>query len=190
MVAITDMADAQRTSMPLRHVAAAVIGNALSFYDFLTYSIFSIQIGHAFFPTKDATTSLLASLGVFFVGYVARPIGSIVIGIMGDRVGRKPAMILSFTLLGLAIVGLALTPPYAAIGVAAPILAVCFRLVQGFALGGEVGPTTAFLLEAAPVERRGFYTSMQATTQDFAILCAGFVGVRLSRSLAPTVFDA
>ena len=190
MVAITDTAGVQKASMPLRHVAAAVVGNALSFYDFLTYSFFSIQIGHAFFPSKDPATSLLASLGVFGVGFVGRPIGSIVIGVMGDRVGRKPAMILSFTLLGLAIVGLALTPTYAAIGVAAPILAVCFRLMQGFALGGEVGPTTAFLLEAAPVERRGFYTSMQATTQDFAILCAGFVGVFLSHALSLAVFDA
>ncbi len=190
MVAITDTAGVERASMPLRHVAAAVIGNALSFYDFLTYSFFSIQIGHAFFPSKDPATSLLASLGVFGVGFVGRPIGSIVIGIMGDRVGRKPAMVLSFTLLGLAIIGLALTPPFAVIGVFAPILAVAFRLLQGFALGGEVGPTTAFLLESAPIERRGFYTSMQATTQDFAILCAGFVGVLLSRTLTPGVFDA
>ena len=190
MVAIANTADVPNTTMPLRHVGAAVVGNALSFYDFLTYSFFSIQIGHAFFPSKNPATSLLASLGVFGVGFAGRPIGSIVIGLMGDRVGRKPAMVLSFTLLGIAIVGLALTPPYAAIGVAAPILAVCFRLMQGFALGGEVGPTTAFLLEAAPVARRGLYTSMQATTQDFAILCAGFVGVFLSRALAPAVFDS
>src|SRR5215472_12719048 len=190
MVALADTADVPATSMPLRHVAAAVLGNALSFYDFLTYSFFSIQIGHGFFPSKDPATSLLASLGVFGVGFLGRPVGSVVIGLMGDRVGRKPAMVLSFTLLGLAIIGLALTPPYAVIGVAAPILAVCFRLLQGFALGGEVGPTTAFLLEAAPVERRGFYTSMQSTTQDFAILCAGFVGVILSRVLAPATFDA
>lgn len=176
--------------MPIRHVAAAVVGNALSFYDFLTYSFFSIQIGHAFFPSKDPATSLLASLGVFGVGFLGRPVGSIVIGLMGDRVGRKPAMVLSFTLLGLAIVGLALTPSYSVIGVAAPILAVCLRLLQGFALGGEVGPTTAFLLEAAPVGRRGFYTSMQSTTQDFAILCAGFVGVILSHVLAADIFDA
>jgi len=179
-----------RESMPLKHVAAAVIGNALSFYDFLTYSFFSIQIGHAFFPSKDPAVSLLASLGVFGVGFVGRPIGSIVIGTMGDRIGRKPAMILSFTMLGCAIVGLALTPSYAAIGIAAPILAIVFRLLQGFALGGEVGPTTAFLLEAAPPNRRGFYTSMQATTQDFAILCAGLVGVVLAHALSPETFDA
>src|SRR5262249_42176878 len=124
------------------------------------------------------------------VGFVSRPIGSIVIGRMGDRVGRKPAMILSFTLLGVGIVGLALTPSFAMIGVAAPVLAVTFRLVQGFALGGEVGPTTAFLVEGAPLLQRGFYGSFQYATQDLAILVAGLVGVTLSHLLAPAFFDA
>lgn len=190
MVAVAEAVDVPKTSMPIRHVAAAVVGNALSFYDFLTYSFFSIQIGHAFFPFKDADASLQFSLIVFWVGFLSRPVGSIVIGIMGDRFGRKPAMILSFTLLGAAIFGLALTPSYSVIGVAAPALAVFFRLLQGFALGGEVGPTTAFLLESAPLERRGFYTSMQSTTQDFAILCAGTVGVVLARLLDPATFDS
>jgi MFS family permease len=176
--------------MPARHVAAAVIGNALSFYDFLTFSYFSIQIGHAFFPSKDPSISLLSSLAVFGVGFMSRPIGSIVIGTMGDRVGRKPAMILSFALLGVGIVGLALTPTYAVIGIAAPVLAVTFRLIQGFALGGEVGPTTAFLIEGAPAHQRGFYGSFQYATQDFAVLVAGIVGVTLSRLLPPAFFDA
>lgn len=190
MTAVADaVAAPPRSSVPVRHVAAAVVGNALSFYDFLTYSFFSIQIGHAFFPSHDRSASLLASLAVFGVGFVSRPIGSIIIGRMGDRVGRKPAMVLSFTLLGIAIVGLALTPSYAAIGMAAPVLAIAFRLLQGFALGGEVGPTTAYLLEAAPPERRGFYTSFQATTQDFAVCCAGFVGVALSHVLDGPTFD-
>lgn len=178
-----------RTSMPIKHVAAAVIGNALSFYDFLTYTFFSVQIGHAFFAIKDPSLSLIASYVVFFAGFLGRMAGSIVIGTMGDRIGRKPAMILSFTLLGAGIVGLALTPSYAVIGLAAPVLATTFRVIQGFALGGEVGPTTAFLLEAAPPEHRGFYTSMQSATQNVAILCAGFVGVLLAHILAPDIFE-
>lgn len=191
MSAVADAADiAPSKAMPARHVAAAVIGNALSFYDFLTFSYFSIQIGHAFFPSKDPSISLLSSLAVFGVGFMSRPIGSIVIGTMGDRVGRKPAMILSFALLGVGIVGLALTPSYAAIGIAAPVLAVTFRLIQGFALGGEVGPTTAFLLEGAPLGQRGFYGSFQYATQDLAVLVAGLVGVTLSRLLPPAFFDA
>ncbi len=182
--------EAVHVSLPMKHVAAAVIGNALSFYDFVSYSFFSIQIGHAFFPSKDASTSLLLSLGAFAVSFIGRPIGSIVIGMMGDRVGRRPAMVLSFSLLGIGIVGISLTPSYAVLGAAAPVLAIAFRLIQGFGLGGEVGPTTAFLLEAAPVARRGLYTSLQYTTQDFAVLCAGVVGVSLAHVLSPSFFDA
>jgi MFS transporter, MHS family, citrate/tricarballylate:H+ symporter len=172
-----------RATIPARQVAAVVIGNALEFYDFLTYAFFAVYIGRAFFPSDVPTASLLASLATFGAGFVTRPVGSLVIGRMGDRAGRRPAMVLSFSLMGLAIVGLALTPPQASIGVAAPILVIFFRMLQGFALGGEVGPTTAFLLEAAPPERRGFYAAFQSWTQDLSVLCAGLVGFGLARIL-------
>lgn len=173
-----------RASVPARHVAAVVVGNALEFYDFLTYAFFAVYIGRAFFPSTSPTASLLASLGTFGVGFVTRPIGGFVIGRMGDRMGRKPAMIFSFSLMGVAIVGLALTPPHSMIGVAAPILVILFRMVQGFALGGEVGPTTAFLLEAAPPERRGFYAAFQYWTQDLSVLISGLVGFGLANVLS------
>jgi MHS family citrate/tricarballylate:H+ symporter-like MFS transporter len=173
-----------RASVPARHVAAVVVGNALEFYDFLTYAFFAVYIGRTFFPSNIPSASLLASLGTFGVGFVTRPIGSLVIGRMGDRLGRKPAMILSFSLMGVAIVGLALTPSHAMIGVAAPILVIFFRMLQGFALGGEVGPTTAFLLEAAPPGRRGFYTAFQAWTQNLSVLVSGLVGFGLARTLS------
>ncbi|MGH9715811.1 MAG: MFS transporter [Candidatus Acidiferrales bacterium] len=172
-----------RSSIPARHVAAVVLGNALEFYDFLTYSFFAVYIGRAFFPSSSPTASLLASLGAFGAGFITRPIGGFVIGRMGDHAGRKPAMILSFSLMGVAIFGLALTPPRSMIGAAAPILVVLFRMIQGFALGGEVGPTTAFLLESAPPERRGFYTSFQLWTQDLSVLIAGLVGFALASFL-------
>jgi MFS family permease len=170
--------------VPARYVAAVVVGNALEFYDFLTYAFFAVYIGRAFFPATDPATSLLASLGTFGAGFVTRPIGGFVIGVMGDRFGRKPAMILSFSLMGIAITGLALTPSYATIGVIAPALVLVFRMLQGFALGGEVGPTTAFLLESAPPERRGFYTSFQAWTQNWAVLLSGLVGLILANTLS------
>src|SRR5271154_5177104 len=110
-----DVAEPQK-SVPARHVAAVVVGNALEFYDFLTYAFFAVYIGRAFFPSTDPTASLLASLGTFGVGFITRPIGGLVIGRMGDRLGRKPAMILCFCLMGIAIVGLALTPSYWTIG--------------------------------------------------------------------------
>lgn len=171
--------------LPIRQLAAVVAGNALQFYDFLTYSFFSIQIGHTFFPQQNSDTRLLLAVLIFGVGFVTRPFGAIFIGRWGDRVGRKPAMVLSFALMGIAITGLALTPSYAAIGVAAPILFVFFRLLQGFALGGEVGPTTAYLLEAAPPLKRGFYASLQFGTQDLSVLFAGIVGYVLANTLSP-----
>jgi MFS family permease len=102
---------------------------------------------------------------------------------MADRRGRKPAMILSFTIMGVAMTGLALTPSYAAIGMAAPVLALFFRLLQGFSLGGEVGPNIAYLMEAAPRRRRGFFISLNFASADFAVLVAGLVGFGLSSAL-------
>jgi MFS family permease len=171
--------------VPRRHLAAVLVGNALEFYDFLTYAFFAVQIGAAFFPSQNPTSSLLASLATFGAGFLMRPVGGLVIGRMGDRLGRKPAMVFSFACMGVAMIGLALTPSYATIGVAAPILVIAFRLLQGFALGGDVGPTTAYMIEAAPAGRRGLYASLQTASQGLAILLAGLVGVILSRTLDP-----
>ncbi len=173
-----------------RHVAAAVIGNGLEVYDFTVYGYFAVQIGHAFFPSKTAFVSLILSLATFGAGFLLRPVGAVMIGRYADRVGRKPAMLLSLTLMGVAILGLALTPSYAAIGVAAPILALAWRLVQGFALGGEIGPTTAFLIEAAPPERRAFFGAFQGVSQAAAALTAGLVGVTLANLTGPQALDA
>src|SRR5579864_5103275 len=122
-----DVASVTQPGFKRRHVAAATIGNALEFYDFLTYAFFSIQIGHALFPSQSEYGSLMLSLATFGAGFVTRPIGALVIGNYSDRVGRKPAMMLCFVLIGFAIVGMALTPTYARIGMAAPILAITAR---------------------------------------------------------------
>jgi MFS family permease len=175
--------------MPLGKVFVVGIGNALEFYDFLTYSYFAIQIGHCFFPDSQTAHGLLFSLATFGVGFFTRPLGAVVIGRIGDRAGRKPAMVLSFSLMGLGILGLALTPSYATIGIAAPILLLVFRLLQGFALGGQVGPSTAFLIEAAPPHRRGLYVAVQYMTQDLAVVAAGIVGFALSNGLSAMALD-
>jgi MHS family citrate/tricarballylate:H+ symporter-like MFS transporter len=178
------------TRLPAKQVFAVVAGNALEFYDFVTYAFFAAQIGRAFFPSDKPGASLLASLATFGAGFLTRPLGAFFIGRYADRVGRKPAMLLSFWLMGIAVVGLPLVPPFASIGLAAPILVIAFRLLQGFALGGEVGPNTAFLMEAAPARHRGFYVSMQATSADFAVLIAGLVGVLLANLLTTAQLDA
>ncbi|MGI9168805.1 MAG: MFS transporter, partial [Caulobacteraceae bacterium] len=149
-----------------RQVAAAVIGNALEFYDFTVYAFFAREIGRTFFPGHSPFLSLILSLATFGAGFILRPIGSVVIGRYADRRGRKPAMLLSFALMGAAILALSITPSYAQIGVAAPILVLAWRMAQGFALGGEVGPTTAFLIEASPAARRGLYGAWQGASQN------------------------
>ena len=136
--------------VPLKRMAAISLGNALEFYDFMIFSFFAVQIGRSIVPSQFSARGLLYALATFGVGFFMRPLGAIVIGRYGDRRGRKPAMMWSFGLMGLAILGTALTPSYAYIGIAAPILLLCFRLLQGFALGGEVGPITAYAAEAAP----------------------------------------
>lgn len=162
-------------------VVGVTLGNALEFYDFLIFTFFAVEIGHTFFPATDPQSSLLAALATFGAGFLTRPLGGLVIGVLGDRLGRRPMMLLSFALIGVASLGVALTPSYAAIGVAAPLLVLFWRLVQGFALGGEVGPSTAFLAEAAPPHRRGLYVSMQMFGQNVAVLVAGLIGLALAQ---------
>ncbi len=172
-------------TLTIPQLGAVMAGNGLEFYDFLIFGFFAVQIGAVFFPSQNPTTSLLQTLAIFGVGFLTRPLGGAIIGPLGDRIGRKPAMLFCFGLMGFSILGMALTPSYASIGWAAPVLVVIFRLMQGFALGGEVGPATAFLMEAAPPEKRGLYVSLQFATQQSAILLAGLVGVVLSNLLTP-----
>jgi MFS family permease len=173
-----------------KQVLAVVAGNAIEFYDFVTYAFFAVQIGRTFFPSDTPGASLLASLATFGAGFLTRPLGAIVIGRYGDRHGRKPAMLWSFGLMGIAVIGLPLTPSYASIGVLAPILVVAFRLLQGFALGGEVGPSTAFMMESAPLHRRGLYISLQSMSADGAVMIAGLIGVLLASVLSPAALES
>ncbi len=168
IAANTELNPSEQPPIRGRHVLAAMMGNALEFYDFTTYAFFAIQIGHALFASASVYVTLMLSLGTFGAGFIFRPIGGVVIGRYADRVGRKPAMLLSFALMGGSIFALAIIPPYKMIGVAAPILAIAARMVQGFALGGEVGSTTTFLFEAAPANQRGLYTSLQGLSQSIA----------------------
>jgi MFS family permease len=171
-------------------VLGATIGNMLEFYDFVTYSFFATQIGHTFFPTRSEFASLLLSLATFGAGFVTRPIGALVIGSYSDRAGRRPAMILSFAMMGVAILVLALTPSYDTIGVAAPIVVIVARLTQGFSLGGEVGPTTAYLMEAASARHRGLAVSFQPASQQIAATAGALVGEILSLTMTSDALDA
>jgi MFS family permease len=126
-----------RRGLRKRHIAAVMIGGIVEYYDFVVFTFFAIQIGKAYFPASSEFASLMLSLATFGIGFAMRPLGGMILGAYADRAGRRAAMTLTLVLMGLSIVALAVIPPYAAIGIAAPILAVIARLVQGFALGGE-----------------------------------------------------
>jgi MFS family permease len=166
-----------------RSIIAVIIGNWFEFYDFIVYTFFAVMIADAFFPGDDAFLRLLASLITFGVGFATRPIGAAVIGAYADRAGRKAALTLTLLLMaaGSAVVGL--TPSYASIGIWAPIILVAGRLLQGFSCGGEVGPATAYLMEAAPAHRRAALTSWQAQSQQLASIVGAGIGVLLAFTL-------
>lgn len=169
----------------LAAVVAAVLGNALEFYDFTIYAFFAVMIGRTFFPSENPYSSLLLSVGTYGVGYLTRPLGGVLIGAYADTRGRKAALTLTIGLMALGTLLLAVTPSYASIGAAAPCLVLLARLIQGFSTGGEMGPATTFLLEAAPPGQRGLYGAWQSASQGMATLGAGLVGVTLSSLLSP-----
>ena len=163
---------------------AATVGNALEFYDFFIYDLLALQIGRAFFPAANAYVSLMLSLTTFGVGFLTRPLGAIVLGTYADKVGRKPAMVLSLLIIGVSMAALACVPSYATIGIAAPIIAVILRLLQGFSLGGEVGANSVFLVEAAPPGRRAEIVAWQGVSQVIA-LCSAVSSGPCWRSCCP-----
>ena len=161
-------------------IVAATLGNGLEFYDFITFAFFAIQIGHTFFPSESAFLSLMGSLATFFVGFLTRPLGALVLGGYADRVGRKPAMLISMTMMGAGIILLVITPGYASIGYAAPVIAVIARMIQGFALGGEVGSATIYMMESADPNRRAYAMSWQGASQNIAATIGSAVGLLLA----------
>ncbi|WP_428374923.1 MFS transporter [Lichenicoccus sp.] len=145
--------------MGVRVVVASVIGNALEWYDFTVYAFLATIIGHRFFPHSGPTVALLQTFAVFGVGFVARPLGGLAIGLFGDRKGRKPALLLTIGLMAAGTGLIGALPDYATIGVWAPLLLVVARALQGFSAGGEWGGSASFLVEWAPARRRGLYGS-------------------------------
>ena len=169
---------------PVMRVVAAIMGNALEFYDFTVYAAFAAMIGRAFFPASNPNVSLLLSVATFGVGFFARPLGGILIGAYADRFGRKPAMTLTIWLMALGSGMIGLLPTYGQIGVLAPLLLVLARLVQGFSAGGEMGPATTYLLESAPAGRKCFFGSWQLASQNIGSVISGVIGVVLALTMS------
>ncbi|MEX3929704.1 MFS transporter [Paraburkholderia sp. BR10936] len=163
--------------MVRRIVFSSSIGNALEWFDFLVYGYFAPIIAKQFFPVHDEWLSTLLAVGTFGISFLMRPLGAIVLGVYGDRKGRKAALTLAIALMMAGTLAMAVMPPYASIGIAAPLLILLARLVQGFAVGGEFGSATAFMVEHGP-SKRGYYASWQFASQGAAaILAASFGGV-------------
>ncbi len=162
----------------------------LEFYDFITYAFFALQIGRAFFPTQSAYSSLMLSLATFGVGFVTRPVGAVVLGTYADRVGRRPAMLISYSLTAISVLITAITPAYAVIGLAAPVIVILARMLQGFALGGEIGPSTACLIEIVPPGQRALAVSMQPVSQELAGGAGALVGLVLSATMTSAALDS
>ena len=140
-----------------RQLAAACIGNVLEYYDFIVYAYLASTSAHKFFPSDSEAAGLLASFAAFGVGFLARPLGGIVIGRIGDKSGRKIALLITIFGMALGTVGIGLLPTFETIGIMAPVLLVVMRLIQGLAAGGEWGGATAFIVESAPEGRRGLF---------------------------------
>src|SRR3984957_18031624 len=170
-------------------VAAAVVGNALEWYDFLVFGFFTVIIAKLFFPRDSQYASLLLTTATFGVGFFMRPVGGILLGIYADRRGRKAALLLVIALMTVAIAMIAFAPTYATIGVGAPLIIVIARLLQGFSAGGEFASATAFLTESAPAQRRGFYGSWQMVGQGLSVLIGAILGTVLTRLLTPQALD-
>ncbi|WP_321911963.1 MFS transporter [Burkholderia cepacia] len=175
--------------MMRRIVFSSSIGNALEWFDFLVYGYFAPIIAKVFFPVHDEWLSTLLAVGTFGISFLMRPMGSIVLGRYGDRHGRKAALTLAIALTMVGTLAMALMPSYASIGIAAPLLILLARLVQGFAVGGEFGSATALMVEHSPT-RRGYYASWQFASQGAAAILAAAFGSLLGWWLPPEQLQA
>ncbi|QIZ37097.1 MFS transporter [Saccharopolyspora sp. ASAGF58] len=174
-----------------RLASAAVFATALEWFDFLIYATAAALVfGHQFFPSVSPVAGTLASFATFAVGFVARPLGGIIAGHVGDRVGRKPPLVAAMLLMGLATFAIGVLPGYDTIGIWAPILLVVARLVQGLGVGAQWGGAALLLTEHAPVERRGFYGSLVQTGAIFGAVAGNLFFVLLTTALSAEQFTS
>lgn len=154
------VSDAEKQRAVRRLLAGGVVGSLVEFYEFSVYAVLATTLAAVFFPGVDPTTGLLSTLAVFAVAFFARPLGGFVWGAVGDRIGRKRTLALTVLLMSVATTLMGLLPGYATIGLAAPVLLVVLRFVQGVSAGGEISGAVSFVAEHAPDDRRGFYVGM------------------------------
>jgi len=173
-----------------RAIVSAIIGNAFEWYDFIVFGFLSVIIAQRFFPNTNPTVSMLLTTATFGSAFLVRPIGGILLGIYADRHGRKAALSLVILLMTISSAAMAFTPDYSTIGIAAPVIVVLARLLQGLSAGGEFGSSTSMLIEYAPARQRGFYGSWQNFGQFLAAVTAALMGAFVTRYLPKETLDS
>ncbi len=184
----TPAPDGMAAPPQLRVLAAGAIGQFIEFYDFGLYAISAVLISQLFFPSANGATSVLAAMATFGVAFLVRPLGGLYFGRLGDRIGRRPVLFITLLAIGGATAAIGLLPTYSAIGLWAPVLLVLCRLVQGFSAGGEAVGAPTFVMEHAPLTRRGLWLSITISATSLpGVVAAGFV-LLLSRLLSEDAF--
>ena len=173
-----------------RNVFAGIFGNVLEWYDFAVYGFLAPILGTAFFPADDQVASLLAAFGVFAIGYIARPLGGVIFGHLGDKIGRKPSLILSIMCMGAATLAIGVLPAHAQIGTAAAFLLVVLRILQGISVGGEYTGSIVFLGEHAPPEKRGLQSCWPEFGGIIGFLLGSGIGALTSNLLGEQAMHA
>lgn len=178
-------AGAARRQSAFKSIFIVASGNFLEMFDFMVFGYYATYISKAFFPTGSEFASLLLTLMTFGAGFLMRPVGALVLGAYVDHHGRRKGLLLTLGLMALGTLAIAVTPTYAQIGLAAPLIILAGRLVQGLSAGVEVGGVSVYLNEIAPPHRKGFFTSWQSASQQAAVVFAALIGLLVSTSLSP-----
>ena len=171
-------------------VISACFGTFLEWYDFLTFASLATYFSLLFFPPDNPVAALLASLATFGVGMLVRPLGAALFGSLADKHGRRPIFIATIMLMGSTTFAVGLLPTYAQAGMLAPVLLLLLRLLQGFAVGGEIGGAAVYLTEHSPLNRRGFYTSVLQLMGPLGILASTLQVVLLQSALSEADFHS
>lgn len=171
-------------------IAASSVGTMIEWYDFYIFGMLAKTISTQFFPEGNATAALLSTLAIFAAGFIVRPFGALVFGRLGDLIGRKYTFLLTLVLMGGSTFLIGLVPSYKAIGIAAPLLVLFLRLVQGLALGGEYGGAATYVAEHSPAEKRGYYTSWIQTTATLGLFVALGVIMLVKLNMSDASFNA
>ncbi len=177
-------ASSQPSVSQVRRVVRVAVGNALEMYDFQIFGYYAPAIALTFFPNNNPFAALMLSLMTFGAGFLMRPVGAIILGAYVDHRGRRAGLLLTLTLMAIGTLSVACLPGYAALGIAAPLLVLAGRLVQGFSAGVELGGVSVYLSEIAPPGRKGFYVSWQSASQQVAVMFAAVLGIALTASLS------